>query len=57
MILRRMTRVGSLSAGKKQMIQIAKALYRNAKVISFDEPTSSLSNAEVKTPCSELSGI
>ena len=42
-------KVGSLSAGKKQMIQIAKALYRHAKVISFDEPTSSLSNAEVKT--------
>lgn len=42
-------KVGGLSAGKKQMIQIAKALYMNAKVISFDEPTSSLSNAEVKT--------
>lgn len=42
-------RVGTLSTGKKQMIQIAKALYMNAKVISFDEPTSSLSNSEVKT--------
>lgn len=42
-------KVGLLSAGKKQMIQIAKALYLNARVISFDEPTSSLSNAEVKT--------
>ena len=37
----------NLSTGKKQMVQIAKALYLNAKVISFDEPTSSLSNAEV----------
>jgi len=42
-------KVGLLSAGKKQMIQIAKALYLNARVISFDEPTSSLSNAEVNT--------
>lgn len=40
-------KVGLLSTGKKQMIQIAKALYMNARVISFDEPTSSLSNAEV----------
>ncbi len=39
----------NLSTGKKQMVQIAKALYLNAKVISFDEPTSSLSNAEVHT--------
>lgn len=38
-----------LSTGKKQMVQIAKALYLNAKVISFDEPTSSLSNTEVRT--------
>ena len=37
----------TLSTGKKQMVQIAKALFLNAKVISFDEPTSSLSNAEV----------
>ena len=38
-------KLGLLSAGKKQMIQIAKALYLNARVISFDEPTSSLSTA------------
>ncbi len=37
----------TLSTGKKQMVQIAKALFLNARVISFDEPTSSLSNAEV----------
>ena len=35
-----------LSAGQKQMVSIAKALYLNARVISFDEPTSSLSDAE-----------
>ena len=36
----------TLSTGKKQMVQIAKALFTNAKVISFDEPTSSLSSTE-----------
>ncbi|RBP61351.1 monosaccharide ABC transporter ATP-binding protein (CUT2 family) [Alkalibaculum bacchi] len=39
----------NLSTGKKQMVQIAKALYLNAKIISFDEPTASLSDGEVRT--------
>jgi ABC-type sugar transport system ATPase subunit len=39
----------TLSAGKKQMVQIAKALFLNARIISFDEPTSSLSNAEAES--------
>lgn len=42
-------KVEKLSAGEKQMIQIAKALYMNAKIISFDEPTSSLSKNEEET--------
>ena len=41
-------RMGSLSTGQKQMVAIAKALDGNVKLISFDEPTSSLSDAEVK---------
>lgn len=40
-------RMGSLSTGQKQMVAIAKALEVNAKLISFDEPTSSLSDTEV----------
>lgn len=40
-------RIAALSAGQKQMVAIAKALQSNAKVISFDEPTSSLSDGEV----------
>lgn len=32
-----------LSIGQWQMVEIAKALARNAKIIAFDEPTSSLS--------------
>ena len=42
-------RIGGLSAGEKQMVAIAKALQMKAKIISFDEPTASLSNAEVRT--------
>ncbi|MDO4548305.1 MAG: sugar ABC transporter ATP-binding protein [Clostridia bacterium] len=41
-------RMGDLSTGQKQMVAIAKALEIDAKIISFDEPTSSLSDAEVK---------
>ncbi|TCW38026.1 monosaccharide ABC transporter ATP-binding protein (CUT2 family) [Thermohydrogenium kirishiense] len=39
--------INGLSVGEMQMIAIAKALYHNAKIISFDEPTSSLSKAEI----------
>lgn len=39
--------VTSLSTGEMQMILIAKALFHNAKVISFDEPTSALTDREV----------
>ncbi len=41
-------KIGSLSIAQRQMIEIAKALARNAKVIAFDEPTSSLSDREVQ---------
>ncbi|MGF0039914.1 sugar ABC transporter ATP-binding protein [Peptoniphilaceae bacterium SGI.131] len=41
--------VKNLSVGEVQMIAIAKALYQNAKIISFDEPTSALSDKEVET--------
>ena len=36
-----------LSLGQWQMVEIAKALARNARVIAFDEPTSSLSAREI----------
>lgn len=41
-------KIGLLSTGHKQMIQIAKALRSDASVISFDEPTASLSDNEVE---------
>ncbi|MGP8306277.1 L-arabinose ABC transporter ATP-binding protein AraG [Vibrio sp. YIC-376] len=37
-----------LSIGQWQMVEIAKALSRNAQIIAFDEPTSSLSQREIK---------
>ena len=37
-----------LSIGQWQMVEIAKALARNARVIAFDEPTSSLSAREIE---------
>ena len=40
--------VNNLSMGQQQMIEIAKALSLNAKVIVLDEPTSSLSEKEVE---------
>lgn len=42
-------KVGSLSLAQRQMVEIGKALSRDAQVIAFDEPTSSLSSREVET--------
>lgn len=42
------TLVRKLSIGQRQMVEIAKALSRGAKVIAFDEPTSSLSAREIE---------
>lgn len=42
------TKLKDLSIGQWQMIEIAKALSRGAKVIAFDEPTSSLSAPEIE---------
>ncbi|WP_058309029.1 sugar ABC transporter ATP-binding protein [Gracilibacillus massiliensis] len=38
----------TLSTGEMQMVAIAKAIYHKAEVISFDEPTASLSTKETK---------
>ncbi len=39
-------KVGALPIAQRQMVEIAKALIRDAKVIAFDEPTSSLTDRE-----------
>lgn len=41
--------VGKLSTAQKQCVEIAKCLSHNAKIIILDEPTSSLSEREVRT--------
>ena len=40
-------KVGNLTVGKQQMVEIAKALSVDAKVIVFDEPTAALTESEI----------
>lgn len=40
--------VGELPVSKQQMVEIAKALSMNAKILIMDEPTSSLTNREIE---------
>ena len=42
------TRVGELSIGQKQMVEIAKALSNQSKIVIMDEPTASLSHHEAE---------
>ena len=42
------TKAGDLSIGNQQMIEIVRAISQDAKLIIFDEPTSSLSEGEVE---------
>ena len=42
------TPVSSLSPGEKQMVEIVKALSGNARLIIFDEPTTSLTSREIE---------
>lgn len=41
------TVVGNLSVSKQQMVEIAKALSTNAKILIMDEPTSALTSKEI----------
>ena len=53
------TLVESLSMGMRQMVEIVKALSKKARIVVFDEPTTSLSNNEKRhlfTIIRELSG-
>lgn len=41
--------VGKLTPGKQQLVEIAKALSQNCKIMIMDEPSASISIADVKT--------
>jgi D-xylose transport system ATP-binding protein len=49
--------VSDLGVGKMQMVEIAKALSEDAKVLILDEPTSALSKAEVEKLMEILRGL
>ncbi len=41
--------IGELSVAQKQMVEIAKALASNSKILLLDEPTSAITETEIKT--------
>ncbi len=49
--------VAALPIALRQLVEIAKALARDAKVIAFDEPTSSLSHREVEALFGLIRGL
>jgi len=50
-------KVWQLSAGEKQMVEILKALYRGAKLLILDEPTSALTPPETKKLLAALKAL
>jgi len=42
-------KVGSLGIGQQQLVEIAKALSKNARILVLDEPTAALTESEVET--------
>ena len=42
-------KVGSLGIGQQQLVEIAKALSQDAKILILDEPTAALTESEVET--------
>lgn len=43
------TPAGDLGIGQQQLVEIAKALSKNAKILVLDEPTAALTDSEVET--------
>ncbi len=51
------TPVGNLGIGSQQLVEIAKALSQNAKILVLDEPTAALTESEVETLFDILRGL
>ena len=49
--------VGNLGIGQQQMVEIAKALSQNARLLVLDEPTAALTDTEVETLFAILGGL
>ena len=49
--------VSDLEASKKQLVEIAKALYGNAKLLILDEPTTTLSSDEIEQLFHTIRGL
>ncbi|MGD9588929.1 MAG: xylose ABC transporter ATP-binding protein [Pyrinomonadaceae bacterium] len=50
-------KAGSLGIGQQQLVEIAKALSKNARILVLDEPTAALTESEVETLFSILSKL
>src|SRR5215216_4513113 len=51
------TPVGHLGIGQQQLVEIAKALSQEARILVLDEPTAALTDAEVETLFGILKGL
>src|SRR5215217_3999512 len=51
------TPVGHLGIGQQQLVEIAKALSQEARILVLDEPTAALADAEVETLFGILKGL
>jgi ABC-type sugar transport system ATPase subunit len=49
--------VNSLSIGQRQLVEIARLLARNARVLVLDEPTATLSDADIERILNILKGL
>ncbi len=51
------TRVGGLGTGQQQLVEIAKALSQDARILVLDEPTAALTDAEAEALFGVLAGL